>query len=416
MPEPTRKPVPGAPGSLLDNFWDPKTARVLCTILIFAAAVLLLRAARETLTLFLFAILFAYFLAPLVNRLQVRFHGRGRAVAAVYVALVLVLTVLGLVFGPKMATEAKQLVTTLPTLADRIGTGEIVTEFGKTHHWNAERVQQVQAFLMSHRSQIVGYADSLGERIAKPIQHIWWLIIIPILSLFFLLEGEAMARVAVELGRSRAERNIFHGLLYDINVMLGSYIRAQITLAALTLVSYTLVLSIMRVPYALFLGPAAGFLEFIPVVGPAIGALAVLILAVLAGYDHGLWLVLYLGCWRLIQDYVNAPRIMGKSLEINPLTQIFAVLAGGEIGGMVGALISVPVVAMLRIMWRRIRDAREFAEAQANPTPVPATPVAGAPAPKVEVPAGVMEEVQSRNERRGHRMRADVARISDTCA
>ncbi len=59
-----------------------------------------------------------------------------------------------------------------------------------------------------------------------------------------------------------------------------------------------------------------------------------------------------------MQDYVNGPRIMGKSLEISPLVQIFAVLAGGEIGGVVGALISVPVVAGLRILWRRLSDER----------------------------------------------------------
>lgn len=387
MPDPNENPRQvTTPGSLLENFWDPRTARVLFTALIFALVLLFLHAARETLTLFLFSILFAYFLLPIVNRLEVRLHGRARAVAAVYVGLGIVLTVLGVIFGPRMATEAKQLITTLPSLADRIGSGQILAEFGQAHHWNAPRIQDAQAFLIAHRTQILGYASGLGERIAKPVQHIWWLILIPILSLFFLLEGETMARVAVELGRSRAERNIYHGLLFDVNLMLGSYIRAQITLATLTLVCYTVVLSIMRVPYALFLGPVAGFLEFIPVVGPAIGAAAVLVIAILSGYTHGVILVIYLGAWRLAQDYVNAPRILGKSLEINPLTQIFAVLAGGEIGGVVGALISVPVVATLRIIWRRIQDANEFAEAQANaaanPTP-PAPP--GAPAPQIEV-------------------------------
>jgi hypothetical protein len=59
-----------------------------------------------------------------------------------------------------------------------------------------------------------------------------------------------------------------------------------------------------------------------------------------------------------VQDYFNAPRVIGKTLEINPLAQIFGVLAGGEIAGVVGALISVPAIATLRIVWRRIRCAR----------------------------------------------------------
>ncbi len=122
---------------------------------------------------------------------------------------------------------------------------------------------------------------------------------------------------------------------------------------------FTIVLSILRVPYAFILSPIAGFLEFIPVVGPAIAAVSIVVIAILAGYAHVVWLVLFLGLWRLTQDYISAPRIMGKSLEINPLLQIFAVLAGGEIAGVVGALIAVPVAATLRIFARRLNQANE---------------------------------------------------------
>jgi predicted PurR-regulated permease PerM len=91
----------------------------------------------------------------------------------------------------------------------------------------------------------------------------------------------------------------------------------------------------------------------VPVVGPAVAAIAILVIAIITGYAHVVYIVLFLALWRLVQDYVNAPRIMGKSLEISPLVQILAVLAGGEIGGIVGALISVPAVATLRILWKR---------------------------------------------------------------
>jgi predicted PurR-regulated permease PerM len=84
----------------------------------------------------------------------------------------------------------------------------------------------------------------------------------------------------------------------------------------------------------------------------------IFLVAALTGYDHLLWLFLVLGTWRVIQDYVNAPRIMGRSLEISPLAEIFAVLAGGEIGGVVGALIAVPVLALLRTLWRHLSAAQ----------------------------------------------------------
>ncbi len=342
-----------ARGNFLTNLWDAKTARVLFTALLFVLFLAFLRGARETLTLFLFAILFAYFLAPPVGKLEHPLRGRGRAILVVYLILGMVLTGLGLLIGPKIADEAKDLAASLPSLLDRLGSGQLITQFGQEHHWNASRIHQIQAFLTSHRAGFLDYGKAVGAKLAEPAQKIWWLILIPILSLFFLNDGEGIAKSAVEMGRSDQEQGLISGLLNDVNVMLGSYIRSQVILAGMTLVAYTLVLSLLRVPYAFILGPVAGFLEFIPVVGPAVAAVSVLLISVLAGYSHAVWLVVFLGVWRLMQDYVNAPRIMGKSLEINPLLQIFSVLAGAEIAGVVGALISVPVVAILRIIGRR---------------------------------------------------------------
>ncbi len=346
-------PSSPAQGNFLTNLWDTKTARVLFTTLLFALLLGFLRGARDTLTLFLFAILFAYFLAPPVGRLERPLRGRGRAILLVYVILGIVVAGLGFLIGPKIADEAKDLATSLPSLLDRLGSGQLVMQFGRAHHWNDARVHQIQSLLVSHRANLLDYGKAFGAKLAEPAQKIWWLILIPILSLFFLNDGEGIAKSAVALGRSTEEKGLIEGLLNDVNVMLGSYIRSQVILAGLTLVAYTLVLSLMRVPYAFILGPVAGFLEFIPVVGPAIAAVSVLLIAVLAGFPHAGLLVVFLGVWRLTQDYINAPRIMGKSLEINPLLQIFSVLAGAEIAGVVGALVSVPVVAILRILGRR---------------------------------------------------------------
>lgn len=355
---------------MLQKIWDPRTARVLFTALIFALVLLFLRDAEETLTLFLFAILFAYFVEPLVARLQGPLRGRGKAIGVVYLVLIGLLVGLGFLVGPDIADETKALAQSLPSLFNRISSGELVTSFGQKHGWNHARIEQIQGFFMSHRNDLIHYAQVLGSKLGSPLSHLWWLILIPILSLFFLKDGEEIASNLVELGSDPQEKLTLAGIVADVNVMLGSYIRAQIILAVLTLVAYTLVLSLMRVPYAFILGPLAGVFEFIPVVGPAVAAVSVFGIAALSGYSHLLWLFLFLGAWRLVQDYVNAPRIMGKSLEITPLVQIFGVLAGGEIGGVVGALISVPVIAILRILWRRLSSKQSVNAAAVTTVPV----------------------------------------------
>jgi predicted PurR-regulated permease PerM len=339
---------------MIDKVWDPKTARILCTLLIFALGLAFLHGARNTLTLFLFAILFAYFVDPLVSWLEKPLRSRIAGIAAVYILLIAGLVGLGFLVGPRVADQANALATGLPSLLDKAGSGELVSQVGQKHGWSDARQAQIQNFLVSHKNVILGFGRNLGQKLAEPAQHIWWLVLIPILSLFFLKDGRAIGENLVTLARAEEDRKTVRGIVSDVNVMLGSYIRAQLTLASLTLIAYTVVLSILHLRYALVIGPLAGIFEFVPVVGPAIAAIIVFVIAVLTSDPHLIWVVVFLAVWRLVQDYVNAPRIMGKSLEISPVVQILAVLSGGEIGGVVGALVSVPTVATLRILWKRL--------------------------------------------------------------
>jgi predicted PurR-regulated permease PerM len=180
-------------------------------------------------------------------------------------------------------------------------------------------------------------------------------VVVPLLSIFFLKDGRAFSEILLELVQSRPQRELLQGVLSDLNQMLAHFIRAQLSLAALTLLMYSGVLGVMRVPYALVLGTIGGLLEFIPVVGPLVAATIIIGVALLMGYPHWLALIVFLGVWRLIQDYVSSPRIMGHSMELHPLAAIFGVMAGGEVAGILGIFLSIPVMASLRIVFRRWR-------------------------------------------------------------
>jgi predicted PurR-regulated permease PerM len=73
--------------------------------------------------------------------------------------------------------------------------------------------------------------------------------------------------------------------------------------------------------------------------------------AFFSGYNHLFWVFLFLVAWRGIQDYVSSPRIMGGTLELHPLAVMFGVLAGGEVAGVIGIFLSIPVLATIRIIW-----------------------------------------------------------------
>ena len=198
-------------------------------------------------------------------------------------------------------------------------------------------------------------AQRVGLRTADVAKQAWLLFVVPLLSIFFLKDGRAFSDFLLTTVQSRPQREFLENVLNDLNQMLAHFIRAQLTLAALTLIVYSAFLGVMGVNYALVLGTIGGLLEFIPVVGPLAGALTIMAVALLMSYPHWIILLVFLGAWRLIQDYVSSPRIMGESMELHPLAAIFGVMAGGEVAGILGIYLSIPVMASLRIVFRRWR-------------------------------------------------------------
>jgi predicted PurR-regulated permease PerM len=333
---------------------DGRTARVLITVLLFALGLGFLYVARQTLIAFLFAIFFAYLMSPLVNSLEKLLHGRVRAIAVIYLLLLGLLVLFFVSMGPRIAKESSRLGQSLPVLA-QLSSGQIAEQLGEEHGWNSRLVEVLRSYLSSHSEEISRLAQKVGLRVADVAKQAWLLFVVPLLSIFFLKDGRSFSDVLLGLVQSRPQRELLQGVLSDLNQMLAHFIRAQLILAALTLVTYSAVLAIMRMPYALVLGTLGGLLEFIPVVGPLVAAVTIVSVALLLSFPHWLGLVIFLGIWRMIQDYVTSPRIMGHSMELHPLAAIFGVMAGGEVAGILGIFLSIPVMASLRIVFRRWR-------------------------------------------------------------
>lgn len=336
--------------------FDQRTARVLSTILLFLAVGAFLWGARHTVIAFLFAIFFAYLLDPVVNllcRTNICKKSRGRSIAIVYLVLFAILGTVFYLTGPKLAKEGQSLSQSLPGLLDQVQSGQIAHQIGTQRGWSWNTQVRVQQFLAAHQQAIVHWAQDFGARAAAVATNAIWLIIIPILAIFFLRDGQSFAQKLVEIADRRAQKQLVRGVLDDLHLMLASYIRAQLTLAVISLVVYTLVLAVLRVPYAFVLGALGGVMEFIPVVGPLVAAVSILGVSFLSNYPHLLLVAIFLGVWRLIQDYVVSPRIMGGRVELHPVAALFGILVGAEIAGVVGVYLSIPIIATLRILWRR---------------------------------------------------------------
>ncbi len=337
---------------------DSRTSRVLFTAFLFAVGLGFLYAARRTLILFLFAIFFAYLINPAVERLEKLVHSRVWAITIIYFLLLVALVFFGFLVGPRIARQSARLGESLPGLMDKAGTGQLsgqigqlAARFGSQHHWSVDTQKRIQGFLLSRREDLSSLAQHIGIRAAEAAQQVWLLFLVPILAVFFLRDGGSFHEVLLSLVQSRTQREFLQDVFQDLNQMLAQFIRAQLTLAAMSMIAYTIFLGATRVPYALMLGTAGGALEF----RPLLAGTAMMTVAILSGYQHWAFLLLFLLVWRMVLDYVISPRVMGVSVELHPLAALFGILAGGEIAGILGVYLSIPVMASLRIVWRRWR-------------------------------------------------------------
>jgi predicted PurR-regulated permease PerM len=344
------------------SIFDSRTSRILFTTLVFLAGLALIYVARRTLLLFLFAILFAYLINPAVVRVQKLVRTRGRAIAVIYLLLIAGLALVGFFVGPRIARQSARLGAALPGLVDKASENQIsgqidqiAVQLGSQHGWSQTTQDRIQSLIRNHRDEITRFVQRFGIRAAESAKGLWVLFLVPILAVFFLRDGGNFHVFLLSIVQSRGQREFLQDVLSDLNQMLAQFIRAQLTLAAFSLLAYTSMMGILRVPYAMVLGTTGGALEFVPVVGPLVAGTLMMLVSILAGYTHWPILLLFLIVWRIVQDYVIAPRVMGSSVELHPLAALFGVLAGGEIAGVLGVYLSIPVMASLRIVWRRWR-------------------------------------------------------------
>ena len=335
------------------NLIDKRTASVLFTILVFTLLITLIYQARQALIVFIFAILFGYLLNPIVGRFQACLRAsRGLAIAATYLLLGIAIAAFWITAGPRIFTEGVRLGKELPALMENVASGQIVQQFGGQHGWDYRTQVQVQRFLADHRDVMIQYAQIIANRAAALAGSLMWLLLIPILAVFLLKDDARFANTFVGLIKGSQKRGFLTLVLNDLDAMLASFIRAQLLLAALALVAYTTFLLLARFPYSFALGATAGLLEFFPFVGPLVAILLIVGMAIMTGYAHWLMVVVFLIVWRGIQDYVTSPYLMKRGLQLHPLAVILGVLVGGEIAGVMGLFLSVPIIAGLRITWK----------------------------------------------------------------
>lgn len=333
---------------------DDRAGNVVTTVALFMAAAAILYLARGAFLILLLSLFFAYLLEPAVTSVQQhsRLSQKYRtwAIAQVYLIGTLVLGGLGYEFGPHLAAQIRNLNKAVTEIVEGLSRGRAAGGLVGRHSFNAAQQVWIENLLARHHDFIAHVFERGAASAAYVAASAIWLFAIPILAIFFLRDGGQMADAVINAVERQVDGIPIKRILQQVDTMLAKYIRAQLALAGLSFVFYSVSMLVLRFPYAMALAALGAVLEFLPAVGWIASAVSMLTVGFLT-HSHWIWMVGLVVVWRLVQNYVNSPRIMGNSLELQPLTVVFALMVGAQVGGIAGVYLSVPTVAVLRIVW-----------------------------------------------------------------
>jgi predicted PurR-regulated permease PerM len=337
---------------------DSKAARSAWAHALVYAAVLvlicLIWVIRKTLLVFATALMFAYLLYPFVDGIDRRLSLKTRtaAVAVPFAFILCVLAILGYFAKGPLRSEY----TSLQRDIKEKGFKQEVMGFNP---WNLPIGETIVNVF--DESQIVGFMPQIRNALSTGARYVFNFFIIPILSFFILKDGRKIRDRLLEMFDSKRQAE---SVLADAHALLLEYMRALLLLCVATLFSFTVALSLLRVPYPLLISLVAFPLEFVPLVGPLTSALLIISVSAFYHYQHIPWLILFLVVYRLFQDYVLSPHLMNKGVKLHPLLVLFGVFAGGEIGNVPGIFLSVPVLALGRLVFYEWHKRRLISESQ----------------------------------------------------
>lgn len=329
------------------------TPRWLWGWMLFIVLLIFLYQVRGILGPFVIAGAIAYIFSMVVDRIQARFRlPRALTVAILYL---LVLGVIGvaLYFGAEtIYQQTRDFIARGPDIAQQslqqIMGNQSYTFAGMTFDAKtlAERINAAltEYFGGSATNDILTLARGIGVRLLDTL-------LVIIVSFYLLMSGNESSRYLLKFipAGSRTRTGYVTGRIHTV---LGAYLRGQLLLVLLmSVVSFIVLQFVFNVPFAIPLAILTGFLEVLPLVGPAVATVLAGGVALGAhGFGAAIGVVIAYFVLRQLEDNLVMPLVVGRAVELHPVVTIFAVLAGSQVAGILGMLFAVPVAAAIKVI------------------------------------------------------------------
>lgn len=313
----------------------------------------------KPLALLLAAIVIAAALSPIIQLLE-RWMSRALAVIALYLGLIILIAAASWFFGPPLIAQGREVVERAPDIINK----------GRT--W-MNRFDPIggDRMITAAESGVTGFSDRL---IALPLQAfstIIQVVLVLFMSAYWLISGPPLHRFFLSLF-PRERRDKADSIIDEMNGTMGGYIRATIlngfAVAAMVYVG----LLVIGVDYPILLALLAGAGEFIPILGPILASVPAIAVALLDSPTQALIVAAFYLVLQQVESNLLVPGMMRNQADIPPLLSLVALFAGSALGGLLGALVAIPLAGALRILVVRVLTPAEQEWVGSDGAPPPA--------------------------------------------
>ena len=342
---------------------DARVARAAWTVLLIAGSLILLWLLRDLLFLLTVALFFSYMLSPVVGlverylpkNLPMGSFAKEMPLVVVYLAMLGAIAGAGFWIGANALEQATRLSAKLPEL---LANRESLMRY-PLPEWaepaRAAILEYARGLLEGGFEKLWPHLQDLSRRLLSGLGSAALFLLVPIFAFYFLKDGIAISNAIIN--RFPADqRSTVGGIFGDLHRLLSQYIRSLALISVATFVAYEGFFLIVGGPYSTLLATLAAVLEVIPVVGPLTAAITALAVAGFSGYSGLAGMVIFFVAYRLFTDYVLQPFLMSSGVAVHPLAVLAGLLAGEQLAGIPGLVLSIPLIAAFRVIYLRLEN------------------------------------------------------------
>jgi len=329
---------------MTDRDFTRRLLQTVATVAGIAILVAILWAAREALLLVYISALIAMGFSPIVGVLErVRGVPRWLAILVIYLAIVAVLVLVGLMIIPPLVAQAATLWAKIPTYFNEFQTYLI------RHKLMVHRVTLEEAVQSAPTGTGGNAVGSVLVAISSLIGGVFGFITVLILSFYLLIEAQSMFDALIRFVPAGRRADVATASRQAV-IKVSAWLRAQFVLSGVMGVFATIGLYLLGVPYFYVIALVAAIGETIPIVGPIIGGITAVGVAITVSLKMAVMVGVYFLVLHQLEANVLVPKIMERRVGVSPVIVMIALLIGGALWGLVGAILAIPTAAIISVI------------------------------------------------------------------